>query len=76
MGQTVTLAEAILISIATLFVWVLIKTILQSIERDVKRKEELKTRFKGRSFKTYHNDLWYGDESQDEIKRMLEEVNK
>ena len=74
MGESITLGEAILVSIATLFVWGLIKTVLQMIEKDTKRVKELKANMKGRSFKTYHKDLWYGDESQDEVSRMLEEV--
>ena len=33
MGQVITLGEAILVSIATLFVWTLIKTILEKVEK-------------------------------------------
>ena len=75
MGESITLGEAILVSIATLLVWALIKTVLQMIEKDTKRVKELKANMKGRSFKIYHKDLWYGDESQDEVSRMLEEVS-
>jgi hypothetical protein len=38
MGQTITLAEAILVSIATMLVWGVIKTILDAIEEDVKKR--------------------------------------
>ena len=74
MGQTITLIEAIAVSTAVTLGWAFIKTILDYIEEDAKKREFLRAKFKGRSFKTYHKDLWYGDESQDEVLRMLEEV--
>ena len=73
MGQTITLIEAIAVSCAVTLGWALIKTILDYIEEDAK-KRELKARFKERTFKKYHSNLWYGDESQDEIQRMLREI--
>ena len=32
MGQTVTLAEAILVSISTVLIWALLKTLLESLD--------------------------------------------
>jgi len=32
MGQTITLAEAILVSISTLLIWALLKTLLESLD--------------------------------------------
>lgn len=74
MNQTITVIEAIAISAAITLGWAFIKTILDYIEESAKRREILEARFKGRTFRTYHKDLWYGDESQDEVLRMLEEV--
>ena len=74
MNQTITLIEAIAVSTAVTLGWAFIKTILDYIEESAKKREILEARFKGRTFKTYHKDLWYGDESQDEVLKMLEEV--
>jgi hypothetical protein len=74
MNQTITVIEAIAISAIVTLGWAFIKTILDYIEESAKKREIFEARFKGRSFKTYHKDLWYGDESQDEVVRMLEEV--
>ena len=74
MNQTITLAEAILVSIATVLIWAFIKTVLEYIEESVKEKKLPLPRHTKRSVKEYHSHLWYGDESQDEVLRMLEEV--
>lgn len=36
MGQTVTIAEALLISISTVLIWALLKTLLETIENKTK----------------------------------------
>ena len=74
MNQTITLAEAILVSITTVLVWAFIKTILEYIDEAAKKRELPPKKFDNRPIAKYHKDLWYGDESQDEVLRMLEEV--
>ena len=75
MGQTVTVAEAILISIATVLVWAFIKTILEYIEESANNKVLPPKKFNDRNFTQYQQDLWYGDESQDEITNMIKEAH-
>ena len=74
MNQTITVGEAILISIATVLVWAFIKTILEYIEESANNRTLPPKKFNNRPIAKYHKDLWYGDESQDEVLRMLEEV--
>ena len=74
MNQTITVGEAILISIATVLVWAFIKTILEYIEESANNRTLPPKKFNNRTFTKYQQDLWYGDESQDEVLRMLEEV--
>lgn len=75
MNETITLAEAILVSISTVLIWAFIKTVLEFIEEDAARRELPQQKFHKRSFKQYHKELWYGDESQDEITKMINEVH-
>ena len=74
MNQTVTVAEAILISMLTVLVWALLKTVLEYIEESAKKRELPPKKFNNRTFIKYQQELWYGDESQDEITRMLNDV--
>ena len=74
MGQFITLGEAIAVSMVTVLGWAFIKTILEYIEEDAKNREMPKAKFQRRTLEKYHKDLWYGDESQDEVLRMLEEM--
>ena len=74
MNQTITVGEAILISVATVLVWAFIKTILEYIEESANNRTLPPKKFNNRKFKQYQRDLWYGDESQDEVTRMINEV--
>ena len=74
MHQTVTVAEAIAISIVTVLVWAFIKTILEYIEESANNRTLPPKKYNNRKFKQYQRDLWYGDESQDEVTRMINEV--
>ena len=74
MGQTITVAEAIAISIITVLVWAFIKTILEYIEEAANNRTLPPKKYNNRNFTKYQKDLWYGDESQDEVTRMINEV--